>query len=798
MGSVPAASAILAPLLAFLAARWLALLVGKRYPNGRVGTMAALGVVSSVALSAIPTIRRLEAGAYWLAADAASVAAMGALGATLGARLGVVAKAPGRAVPSDEPAAWRRGLALALPLGVGFAIAAVFGLPTGADGQAVARAAVAFAATLWLAVDARPPALALAGVALVFAQFRSPAITRPPIQPVVAAIATIAAIAAAAATYKARPARDTAPALASSSPSAQAAEAFQAFAAVALAWSLTAAGLGWPAAGLVAGAAGGLAGRRARHASSASGTGRFKIESAMALAFIAGYGVSAPKAAANLPAALVIAASILVATALVSVLARNGLSRVPVAAGAFAAMLVARRSGLASDAAMAGLVLAYLVAIPVSARASARPGTDDTARRIGTIVGVRPGADNLAAMALGAALDGRDRPVMAACVAAPEGSPGLGVDQAEETLVRCVAAAASTDVRVVPTLVASRTVAAGLAGLASERGAELLLVGFDDEQNPSGTVDGLLASFPGAVIAVKRPGEFQAAKRLVALAVSGAEASPGFGRAIAAIARAWAGDPKSVEAVMIGAPASAMLEAAEGLLRPSRASSVASWRDVPAAIGTPTSDEAAFVVFSSRPGAKDWNPGHERLPVVMSSSFPDSPTLLWFPPTASDDADKGDDAPAPALPTEPVAASEPYDRLPTIVQAAYAAGRVFVDMGEDSLVDAIRRLTDSIFPFDRVASGRLAAQFSTVARKEPIELAPGILLLHAHAPGVSQTTLAIGSRPDGWPIIALSSPVRVAVALVSPDDSGPEAHLDALSEVATAFRNLGLAELLQA
>jgi mannitol/fructose-specific phosphotransferase system IIA component (Ntr-type) len=119
-------------------------------------------------------------------------------------------------------------------------------------------------------------------------------------------------------------------------------------------------------------------------------------------------------------------------------------------------------------------------------------------------------------------------------------------------------------------------------------------------------------------------------------------------------------------------------------------------------------------------------------------------------------------------------------------------------MDEASLVGAIRRLSDSVFPFDRVASGRLAAQFSAVARKEPIELAPGILLLHAHARGVALPTLAIGSRPGGWPIIALSSPVRVAVALVSPADSGPEAHLDALTQVATAFRNRGLAERLKA
>jgi mannitol/fructose-specific phosphotransferase system IIA component (Ntr-type) len=117
-------------------------------------------------------------------------------------------------------------------------------------------------------------------------------------------------------------------------------------------------------------------------------------------------------------------------------------------------------------------------------------------------------------------------------------------------------------------------------------------------------------------------------------------------------------------------------------------------------------------------------------------------------------------------------------------------------MSDDALVDAIRLLTDAIFPGDRGASGRLAAELSAVARKEPIELSRGILLLHAHAHGVSMPTLAVGARRAGWPLVALPTPVEIVVILVSPMDAGPEIHLEALTQVALAFRNLGLAERL--
>jgi mannitol/fructose-specific phosphotransferase system IIA component (Ntr-type) len=139
---------------------------------------------------------------------------------------------------------------------------------------------------------------------------------------------------------------------------------------------------------------------------------------------------------------------------------------------------------------------------------------------------------------------------------------------------------------------------------------------------------------------------------------------------------------------------------------------------------------------------------------------------------------------------------EAHDAWPPLLSAAYECGRVLTDMREEALVDAIRRLTDTILPGNRVASGRLSADFSAIARKEPIELAPGILLLHAHMDGVPLPTLAIGSRGEGWPLVALQSRVKIAVILVSPNESIPESHLEALTQIAMAFRNLGLSERL--
>jgi len=166
--------------------------------------------------------------------------------------------------------------------------------------------------------------------------------------------------------------------------------------------------------------------------------------------------------------------------------------------------------------------------------------------------------------------------------------------------------------------------------------------------------------------------------------------------------------------------------------------------------------------------------------------------VLWFLPVSSKPETTG----TVSRQLRPDVTQEVLEPLPPLLSAAYESGRVLTGMREEALVDAIRRLTDTILPGNRIASGRLSADFSAIARKEPIELAPGVLLLHAHMDGVPLPTLAIGSRGEGWPLVALASRVKITVILVSPNEAGPESHLEALTQIAMAFRNLSLSERL--
>lgn len=764
---------LIIPLLAFLAARAIAEPIRERFPGGAAAALFAAGIAASAAVS-LSVAAPWRPAAYWLAADAAIVASTMAVGA----------ESAWSMHRGGSPARnrSRRVLAFCVPPVVGAAIALVLGAMDGSGTTTFARSASFLSAALWLSVGSGAPGTIAAAAAMAAAAVVGPA----PFEAAIASAGSIAAIAVVSGLAR------------RGGPAGAALRDFIIVPYLGLAWSLRALGLPWPAAGLAAGLAMGLGRRRPRDGRSVSYDKSASREAASrsgayALAFIAGLGVSTSGLANALPAIAAAAGGCLVVSALVALVAGSRSAGLTAEAAAIAALLAAKRAGLTGDAAIVGVALACLIAASVTRRSAFARFDRAASPSMKAVVGVSPKAERIKRSPLGtlsfaAAIGVPGEPIRAVCVASADDGPGPSPRDAEEALVRCVAAGATAGIRVLPGVVVSASVPDGLARAALERRADAVVVGSGD------ALGGLLVAFPGSVIEMRRPEAFSSSRRLVAMTVAGAESSPGFIPALEAVARAWGRPAGSMEALMIGASASTLTDAARGLLDTRRVRAVSTWRDVPTAIDAQAARDVSFVAFASRPGAKAWNPGHDRLPVVLDASFPDAPLALWYLPRPRDDAAPGDAVTADAAPDD--APVERGTAWPPLVSAAFASGRVLVDMREAALVDAIRSLTDSLFPHDRGTSGRLAAGFSGVARKEPIELAPGILLLHAHSDGIDRPAVAIGSRPAGWPLAALSTPVLITVALVSPSDSGPEVHLEALTQIASAFRSLGLAERL--
>jgi hypothetical protein len=789
---------ILIPLLTYLVARALVSAAAPWLGSAAYGILTALGAVfTATAMRLAPGVVFVSDPGFTLVTDAAGAFALFTLGSATFASGGRRYKGV-----TLLPRNLREAAALAMPVLPGLALALTIEQQGGSSTNSIVMLTLALASAFWLSTEGNRPRLLAAGLALAFISTGAGQGTRNAI-----VSAGIAVLIAFKLVLLPRFTNNPAKAHGFSLP-------------LGFAWAARLAGASWPSAGLAAGMLSGLGGSRSLEAAAAREKGAsvspaWRLhESGMALAFAAGMGLSAEMLSRSIPMTILMAAAFTAASLLGGLIAGNGELVLPTEAFALAALLAAKRVGLPVDSAIAGAALAVSLAAPFKHLASEAGRAADDPEPYKAIVGVSRDGGSACAVEFAAALGAESEPVRAVCVAAPTGAVGLEPAEAEDALVHCVLDGTAAGLRILPSVLVAATVAEGLARAAAERHADVVVVGSSGRTGTAGeagsNLSRLLAAFQESVVSIRKPERFTSSKKLIIVAVAGAGMGRDFHRAIAAIHRAWGRSSRSMDALMVGADASALVEASHGLIPLRSTKSLNSWRDAPSTLGNVSSRDTGFVIFVARPGSPAWNPGHDRLPVVLAGAYPESSIALWFTPTdeamplspAQEKSTSGKSSEAEpemkpdATQQKKSTAPREEEQWPPLLSSAYESGRVLVNMEEPALVDAIRRLTSTIFPHDRGQAGRMATDFSAVARKEPIELAPGILLLHGHAKGPAIPVLAVGANKAGWPLVALQSPVRIVVVLVSPDEVGPESHLEALTQIALAFRNLKLAEHL--
>lgn len=388
------------------------------------------------------------------------------------------------------------------------------------------------------------------------------------------------------------------------------------------------------------------------------------------------------------------------------------------------------------------------------------------------------GRDNMASI-LNACRDiGRAGPVRAVCVAASADGPDGRA--AEEAMVRLVAAGARAGIAVAPSVSFRQGVAEGIAGAAIEEGAEAVVIGWPDQAKrgagASGrvVVDELAAATDAPIFVVRKLDGRRPGRRLILAYDAAAERSAGFAQARETAIRAWGRPFKEF--------AGGGREGSAG-----GAAGMASWRELIDSLRAIGPERTLLTVLSPRPADSLWSRLGERMALGATEALPELAAVFVY---LASPGSRGASAPRPSGP--PSDAPEGTSSAPApigLVGEAFAAGRVRPNMRQAALVDAIAELTRELFPREPRTAESLAIEFSASARREPIELEPGVLLLHAHAEGLAEPRLAIGSRGEGWGLAALRERVRVIAVLVSPASLGPDAHLKALTELAKAFRD---------
>lgn len=471
---------------------------------------------------------------------------------------------------------------------------------------------------------------------------------------------------------------------------------------------------------------------------------------------------------------------------------------------------VAHAAGAIDDAMVVAIAMASMVTslvAPLVARsaggrlalteAQASPKTEERPERI--VVGISNPArlDNLLELAFMLRRRGSTDPVVPVSIVAEAEDSDLELSKAESLLAKAIVRGNQAGIPIAPATSVAVSASEGLRLLAEEKGATTLVIGWSRAPKFSRAIFGsvieqVLDTSPELIVVARLSTSIKDISRVILVLPPLIEHHPGYARGLS-ILSTFLSRSGSHLSIYAQKPGGAAAKDAAGKLRARGSIQVTeldSWKDVGAtarssggAAGASGGGNVAFAMFCARPGGPAWHPAVEKLPHILEDEFPSSPLILFYLPELSVQV-KG----------EPDAEGETIEK--DLFQAALDEKRVIPAMKETAITDGIRELLRRSFGDNRKSFARLASQLTEIAQKAPIELEPGVVLLHAHVAEVTEPMVFFGARPEGFRILALESPARVLVVLCSPESLSPEAHLATLGEIARLFKDKALAERL--
>jgi len=459
------------------------------------------------------------------------------------------------------------------------------------------------------------------------------------------------------------------------------------------------------------------------------------------------------------------------------------------AAATLAAVLVGRRLGLLDDAVLNGTVMMILVTCVIGPWVTQRFGRRVAqTQRLAPHAAHGPHAERLlvtlgSPRTAGPLLDfamlvrgaHQTQPVYALHVVADGGDIEAGINESDRVLGAAMVRGSAAGVAVQGVTRIEANPAAGILRAARELRATTLVLGWSD-RNPArmllfrSLLDRVLdGTRRQTVMLCRTPCPLAAVRRVVALAPPLMERQEGVGGALLVLTRLAARIGAGVE-VFVCEHGKRDLQAAAATEK-ARVDggwvAYDDWDDILGILARHVAADDMLVMISPRRGQLAWDKSVERMPSLLARRFTAHSAAVIYPPEP-DGAGAG--TAFPAQRTEDREEDDSEGMLQRCAADAILAGSGTVQAAVAALV---RRRYDAGKTAERVTRA--------LARNEAVEVAAGVLLLHAHVDGLDAAAVLLASgrftRADGLP-------ASVLVVIVSPLDSPPERHLRLLASVA--------------
>lgn len=490
------------------------------------------------------------------------------------------------------------------------------------------------------------------------------------------------------------------------------------------------------------------------------------------------------------------------------------------AAFSLAIASVAGSSGFFDQPLVSGAIILVIVSSSVAALATRNSGSSILIKKVqglerkpraGERIMValsKPGSAHYL-MDLGIALHGQDSraPLFPLAIISDTESEGEPRQHAETMLAAAIMQGVSSQISVIPVSRVEVNIAAGILESANEQNADTIIVGWNKPPRLANAffgsvIDQIINGGNQMVLVARAVAPFNAA-HIVAIVPSLCNHHPGFPRAAMALnALAKKNQSKLHIVALAGQSASLARDFKEaGYPMQIQTMEVDSWKDIGKAMKQLPATPRLFVLLSARPSEPSWHPAIERLPHRIGEEFPDSNLLMIYlasPETvlgknsveadrsailASEDRDK----------SAAISRANPSTR---ILQEAVSQGNIRVNMQHSAIADGIFELVSSAFPFDRKQSSRLSARLTEIVQRQPIEIEPGVVLIHDRIEGIKTPIACLGAHRQGFRISLLEKPVKILIIIFVPESESPESHLAFLGDIAHLFKEMDLTNRL--
>lgn len=197
-----------------------------------------------------------------------------------------------------------------------------------------------------------------------------------------------------------------------------------------------------------------------------------------------------------------------------------------------------------------------------------------------------------------------------------------------------------------------------------------------------------------------------------------------------------------------------------------------------------------LVALSARRDTLAWRQDLARLPAHLSTAFPAHSVIAVHPAQTAAEATASQEARGSGLHRSvgsdtSLSSSSASLETPVLLRELPAA-QTALQQDAEPLAAFVRHLVEpSLTDLSMIQD--VTARLLQIAHEHPAEVRPGVLFLHTHAAAWAEPRIFVGTCADGLSAPSLPNPVRVVVALISPEGQRPEEHLRNLALVASAF-----------